>query len=442
MSERSLRVNPVRQESMNTPQIPGGTDEPESAVPTSLKLLHVLVRWRRVIGLLTLGTAILAISFSLLSASTYEASVVLYPRGDGGDLLGTGLRAPTSMQGLLRMQPGSDYADLIQAALDSRVLTQAVLERMGDLPKPAPGEALPANLQDMISAQKNAVTVSTLRTGAIRVGTRANSPERAARLANLYAALADSMIRVANHERAHAIRVFLEYRIQETERSLSQAQASLLGFQEGSKTISPESQVQSSYQLLSGLTGELVRLEAELESRRDFMTDQNPMLQAMESQRRALLNQMHQLAHGRDEAGDSTEGRPGSAAGSDIFLSMGSLPSLAVRHSGLLLDVEVQKEVLIFLNSRLEQIKLDESRTVPTLQIIDPASPPVHRSSPRRKLIAAAGLLLGLTSGVSVAFGLEWYTTGLSAADRMRLKGMVDDVLSDLRLRRKRFRGA
>lgn len=427
---------------MNTPIEDNVTPPFTREGTTSFRLLHVLIRWRRAIGAVTVSTTLLAMAFSLIRPPTYEASVVVYPRSDGADVLGSTLGSATPFQGLLKLSTTGDHSDLLQATLDSRLLAQAVLQQVGDIPALQDEGAHASDIQNLIDEQKKALSVSTLRTGAIRIRTRANSPERAARMANLYAALADSMIRVANQERAHATRVFLEYRIQETERSLSQAQASLLGFQEGSKTISPESQVQSSYQLLSGLTGELVRLEAELESRRDFMTDQNPMLQAMESQRRALLNQMHQLAHGRDDAGDSIEGRPGSAGGSDILLSMGSLPSLAVRHSGFLLDVEVQKEVLIFLNSRLEQIKLDESRTVPTLQVIDPASPPVHRSSPRRKLIAAAGLLLGLTSGISVAFGLEWFTTGLSAADRMRLQGMVDDVRSDLFLGRKSRRGA
>ena len=58
-----------------------------------------------------------------------------------------------------------------------------------------------------------------------------------------------------------------------------------------------------------------------------------------------------------------------------------------------------------------EKARIDERRDVPLIGVLDPASPPAFRSSPRRLLLVAVGLALG------VMLGTVWTLAGPRARE-------------------------
>ncbi len=74
-------------------------------------------------------------------------------------------------------------------------------------------------------------------------------------------------------------------------------------------------------------------------------------------------------------------------------------PRLVLEQARLAREVRTREEVVIALTREREMARVDENRDVPVINVLDAAQPPAFRSSPRRSLMAAAGLLLGFAAG-------------------------------------------
>ena len=74
----------------------------------------------------------------------------------------------------------------------------------------------------------------------------------------------------------------------------------------------------------------------------------------------------------------------------------GSSPRLLTDEARLAREVRTQEEIMLTLTRQYEIASVEEQKNVPVINVIDPAVPPVLRNSPRRGVLAALGLLLGL----------------------------------------------
>ena len=79
-------------------------------------------------------------------------------------------------------------------------------------------------------------------------------------------------------------------------------------------------------------------------------------------------------------------------------------PRLSLLQARLVRDLRTREEVTIALSREYEMARVDENRDVPVLNVLDASQPPAFRSSPRRAMMAAAGLLLGLALGIALAW--------------------------------------
>ena len=79
-------------------------------------------------------------------------------------------------------------------------------------------------------------------------------------------------------------------------------------------------------------------------------------------------------------------------------------PRLSLEQARLVRDLRTREEVTIALTREYETARVDENRNVPVLNVLDASQPPAFRSSPRRALMTAAGLLLGLALGIARAW--------------------------------------
>jgi uncharacterized protein involved in exopolysaccharide biosynthesis len=94
--------------------------------------------------------------------------------------------------------------------------------------------------------------------------------------------------------------------------------------------------------------------------------------------------------------------------GSD--LSGSSASSLqGVETARLTRELNIQSSVYGMLRTEYEQVKLDESKDLPSFAVIDKAEKPLSKSGPKTKLNVMIGLVLGLFSGVFLAFFQEYW---------------------------------
>ena len=90
-----------------------------------------------------------------------------------------------------------------------------------------------------------------------------------------------------------------------------------------------------------------------------------------------------------------------------IERQVGGLPRAGVEIMRLWRDVKVQEQVFELLTAQLEESRIKETRDTPTVQVLDAAVPPIHKSRPKRAIIVIAGFLIGVTASFTAVLLLE-----------------------------------
>jgi uncharacterized protein involved in exopolysaccharide biosynthesis len=78
-------------------------------------------------------------------------------------------------------------------------------------------------------------------------------------------------------------------------------------------------------------------------------------------------------------------------------------PQLMLEQERLARDVEINSTVFIELKKQNEVVKIEEIKNIPIINILDPARPPVRRSSPVRRQAALTTFFLSLFAAVGFA---------------------------------------
>ncbi|GAJ22508.1 unnamed protein product, partial [marine sediment metagenome] len=76
-----------------------------------------------------------------------------------------------------------------------------------------------------------------------------------------------------------------------------------------------------------------------------------------------------------------------SGFGAGFSIPFAKLPELSLEYVRLLRDAKVQEAIYELLTQQYEQAKIMEVKDTPTVQILDRASPPEKKTSPKRSRI-------------------------------------------------------
>ena len=80
----------------------------------------------------------------------------------------------------------------------------------------------------------------------------------------------------------------------------------------------------------------------------------------------------------------------------NIIISKNLLPELQKEYIRLYREMEIQNLILKFVYPIYEQARIDENKSIPTIEIIDKAVPPTLKYAPKRAIIVGGitGLLI------------------------------------------------
>jgi uncharacterized protein involved in exopolysaccharide biosynthesis len=81
--------------------------------------------------------------------------------------------------------------------------------------------------------------------------------------------------------------------------------------------------------------------------------------------------------------------------------------------------------VFLFLTQMYEMARVNEARSTPAFQMLDPPFLPVKHARPKRLLLGFAGMLLGTIVGISWAIGGAWWRSTRRRSGRR----ITDDVV-------------
>jgi capsular polysaccharide transport system permease protein len=193
-------------------------------------------------------------------------------------------------------------------------------------------------------------------------------PEYAHQLNQRILGESEAFVNELSHSLAREKLQFAETELARTAERLQQAKMAVLAFQTKNKLLDPSVQAKASGALTAEMQGSITKAETELRSLRTFLNEDAFQVKALRSQIEAMRAQMEQ------ERGRAT----GSGRSSD------RLGSLAIEFQGLEMQAKFARDAYKVALAAVENSRIDATRKLKTLVVIEPPTLPETAEYPRR----------------------------------------------------------
>jgi len=230
----------------------------------------------------------------------------------------------------------------------------------------------------------------------VRVEVVDHDPSRAAAMVNAYlATLSKQNDRLALTEAAQR-RAFFERQLEAQKDKLADAEVELAKTEEQNGLIQPTGQAQLELMTIGQTRAAISTRQIELESMSQGATDQNPEVIRLRTEIAGLKSQLAQL---EDSSAKRSRG--------DIQVPTAKVPALTLDYVRREREVKYQEAIYELLLRQFEAAKLDESRSAPMIQVVDPAVVPDAKSGPARTLLTLLFAALGGLLAAAWIFGRD-----------------------------------
>ena len=224
------------------------------------------------------------------------------------------------------------------------------------------------------------------KNGIITVTVADRSPERAMKLARAYVEKLNSLMAELDTSAAHRERVFLDTRLKKVKDDLDQASKELSDFSSQNLTLDIKEQGKAIVAGVATLEGQLIAAESQLSGLQQIYTPNNVRVKAIQARVDELRQKLAQLRGNAPGATDTDS--------SDVGISIAALPKLGLTYYDLYRRVKIQETVFEILTKQYELAKVNEAKELPTIRVLDEATVPESKSTPKRFLISLIGTIL------------------------------------------------
>ena len=205
-------------------------------------------------------------------------------------------------------------------------------------------------------------------------------------------------------------REFLENRININKKDLEKAELALKTFQEKTGIIDLVAQLSSTMQMsaqaynsifeaYTALYAKKIETETELAVAKTTLSNNNPTIMQLEKLLKEQSIQLDQLMIRLDEKlqyllSNISPAQIDTIPNIEFSVSFNTLPSLGLENARLIREVELQSTIQEILIPQFEQAKLEETKNIPTLQIIDKPKVALNKTKPKRSLIVIGSTVM------------------------------------------------
>ncbi|WP_280153669.1 Wzz/FepE/Etk N-terminal domain-containing protein [Piscinibacter sp. XHJ-5] len=345
-------------------------------------LLTWLGEGKRLIATATVAVGALALGYSMLLTPIFTARTTLLPPGSQQQSgSAAALAALGSLGGLAGGLASKSPDELYVALLKSDSVMRALDQRF-DL-KARYKIKLDDTLRKLLPTRVR--VLPDRKSGVIGLEVDDEDAKFAADLANAYPEELTKLLGRLAVSEAQQRRVFYEQQLKETKEHLIKAEQDLQKVQEKSGVIVLDKQAEALIGGAAQIRALIAEREVQLKVLRTAATEQNPDVLRLSSELRALRAELSRMESRRD-----------GEAGSAVDMPVGKIPAASVDYVRARREVKLQETLLEGMVRQYEIAKLDEAKEGATLQQVDKALPPDHKSKPSRALITIVGTLLGL----------------------------------------------
>ena len=367
------------------------TVPPEDEIDLTELLQALSRRWRLILGI-TAASAAVAIVVSLLLPVYYKAETSILPPQDKGGNLAAQVMGQAG--GLLALAGGAagvrSPGELFVAMTKSRTVLDRMVDRF-DLMKLYQGKYREDARKNLVGVLK---VLEDKKSGIISLTVEDRDPKRAADMANAFIEELKSLAGGLAISEAGQRRMFFEDQLRQTKESLARAEEELKGFQQRTGMFQVDAQARAIIEGIARLRAGISGKEVEAKVLRSFATAQNPDLQRVEEEVRALRIELEKV--------ETSKG-----SGVDPLMSSGRVPEMGTEYLRKLRQLKYNETLFELLSKQYEISKLEEARDAVVIQVIDRAVPPERKSRPKRALIVILATAVMLFLSVFIVLLLE-----------------------------------
>ncbi len=360
-------------------------------------------RWRLILGITAVSAAV-ALVVSLLLPVFYKAETRILPPQEKGSNLAAQLMGQAG--GLIALAGGAvgakSQGELFVAMAKSRTVLDRIVDRF-DLMKRYKGkyrEDARKKLLELLMVREER------KSGIISLTVEDRDPKRAADMANAFVEELKSLAGGLAISEAGQRRMFFEEQIRSTKESLTRAEEEIKEFQQRTGMFQVDAQARAIIEGIGRLRAGIAVKEIEAKVLRSYATAQNPDLQRVEEEIRALRIELEKV--------ETSKG-----SGVDPLMSSGRVPEMGTEYLRKLRQLKYNETLFELLSKQFELAKLDEARDGVVIQVIDQAVPPERKSRPKRALVVLSATITMLFLSVFIVLFLErpWKKSGKQPAD-------------------------
>jgi tyrosine-protein kinase Etk/Wzc len=340
--------------------------------PTVNDLLQILRRRSRFIFGNVIALTLIALGVSLILPKWYSARAVLLPPTE--DDIGSSMAQfmPRGLGGAFRLPGQTTLADVFVAELKSRTLADRIVQRF-DLVR----RYHVPDQEKAVLALEDHVRFKVGDEGTIAIVVEDRDPKTAANMANAYVEELDRFNLETRTTSAKRTRAFIDQRLTVVKHDLAAAEDGLRAYQQAHKLPAMSPSDKSDADVGANLMARKIALEVRLQVLRQSLAESSGEVRRVREELAAIDRQV------------------------------GGLPQAGLEIIRLWREVKVQEQVFELLTAQLEEARIRETRDTPTVEVLDHATTPLHKSRPKRWLVVAAGFLVGLAGSVTAALLLE-----------------------------------
>jgi len=398
-----------------------------------LNLAQLFWNQRRCLLHMAMSLSLLACVAGLLMPNTYRSTTRLMPpdKQNASSLAAWASRVAGSDLGFLADDlPGTQSTGaLFVGVLNSRTTRENIVEQF-QLTKVYGRSWLhrQADEEDACKQLEHNTEISEDRkSGIITISVVDHDRQRAAVLASGYVDQLNRLIATLSTSAAGRERQFLEQRLTEIKKDLDEATRRLSEFSSQNATLDPKEQGRATVDAAAKLQGELMAAESELRGLETMYTTNNVRVDSLRARIAELKKQLGNLS---GKTGASEFSSVDSTNSDMPFPSIRQLPRLDATYVDLLRRAKIEETVYQALTQQYEMAKVQETKEIPTVRVLDKANVPKKKWGPHRLQLAIMGAMAGLLFGCAWVIATDqWEKRDLQDP----YKVFISDVVSHIR---------
>lgn len=348
------------------------------------RLKALTPRWLQVI-LILLPLLLASLYYALVASDRYVSESMVVLRDANAQI--PSMAGAVSLMAALPNSPQLDtlvLREYIQSAGLATKLDQSLGIRQhfgGGGIDPLSHLSTSASLEDFVDFYRSRVEVIfDDRSQALKVRTQGLDATYAQALNRDVLEQSERFVNEASHKIARERLAFAEGEMSRAAERLQTAQGTLLGFQTTHRLIDPTAEVAAASAVNAELTASITKTETELRALRSYLQDDASQIVALRAQLAALRAQL-----------DAERTRATARSSNDKRIA-----ALAIEFQGLKLQFQVAEDAYKGSLAAVEGARLDATRKISSLVVVEPPTLPETALYPRRLYGIATVLVCSL----------------------------------------------